>query len=265
MRFPLFACTTLALLATATRLSAQISLVGNSIDEHEAAPGERYEGTLVVQNTTAEPQLARLYQTDYRFFADGRSLYEAPGSTARSNAAWVALPAAPVTIPAGETATIHYRVTVPVAPADSLHGSYWSLIMVEGAAPAVARADSRVALAPTVRYAVQVVTHIGRTGAPSVEFTRPTATSAADGARFLEVDLGNAGDRAGRMQLTLELYGEDGRSAGTYRATRGLVYPGASVRQRFALGELPAGTYRALLVADAGAEAVFGAQYTLHY
>lgn len=245
---------------------AQISVIGNSIQEREAAAGGAYEGTIRVSNTSAEPREARIYQTDYLFHADGRALYEAPGSQARSNAGWVAVSPSRVVIPAGQTIDVRYVVKVPVA--DSLRGSYWSLVMVEGLAPApeTGPADgARVDLQATVRYGVQVVTHIGATGAPTVGFAGAGVSKVTDGTGAMVVDLTNTGDRAARLKLMLEVYTEDGRQIATLQQARGLVYPGSSIRQHFALGALPKGTYKAVLVADAGGDAVFGAQYTLRF
>jgi hypothetical protein len=255
---------TLAALPAAAR--AQIAVVGDAVQEREAPPHASYDGAITIRNTGVDTQEARIYQTDYRFQADGQTSYDRPGSLPRSNATWITVSPSRVVVPAGESVEVRYRVTVPAA-ADTLSGSYWSLVMVEGlASPAGSLAPERrgVAVQTTVRYAVQIVTHVGATGAPRVGFAG-TASSAPDGTRALSVDLTNVGDRAGRLQLTLELFAEDGRQIATLRQARGLVYPGTSIRQRFALGALPSGSYKALLVADAGGDAVFGAQYTLRF
>jgi hypothetical protein len=44
---------------------------------------------------------------------------------------------------------------------------------------------------------------------------------------------------------------------------RARVYPGTSVRRAIDLTDVPAGAYKALLVADAGDESVYGATYAL--
>jgi hypothetical protein len=246
--------------------SGQISVRGDAVQERIAGGGTSYEGTISISNAGAEPVDARIFQTDYSFQADGSTGFERAGSTPRSNAVWILLSSSQVVIPAGQTVDVHYRVSVPAA-ADSLRGSYWSLIMVEGLprrSDTPASEPRRLTVETTTRYGVQVVTHIGSSGTPKVDFAA-VANSAADGARSLNVDLTNVGDRAGRLQLTLEVYAPDGRQIATLRQTRGLVYPGTSIRQRFALGALPAGSYKALLVADAGGNAVFGAQYTLKF
>jgi hypothetical protein len=62
----------------------------------------------------------------------------------------------------------------------------------------------------------------------------------------------NTGERAQRPLVSLELYTEDGRLIATRKTQRGLIYPGSSVRQNFALASIPRGTYRALLQVDTG-------------
>jgi hypothetical protein len=257
---------TLSLAMLPISASGQLSVLGDAVQEREVGGGSSYQAMVRIRNAGSESVEARIFQTDYSFQADGSTLYERAGSTRRSNAAWIRVSPSQVVVPAGQTVEVHYRVAVPAA-ADSVRGSYWSLIMVEGLTrQGAASASERRSLGvqTTTRYGVQVVTHIGTSGAPKVDFAA-AANSAADGARSLNVDLTNVGDRAGRLQLTLEVYADDGRQVATLEQTRGLVYPGTSIRQRFALGVLPAGSYKALLVADAGGDAVFGAQYTLKF
>jgi hypothetical protein len=77
------------------------------------------------------------------------------------------------------------------------------------------------------------------------------------------VNVVNTGEQADRLELRVELFDAEGAPAGRLTSTRGLVYPGSSIHQRFDLGQLAPGTYRALLVVDTGSDDVFGAEYTI--
>ena len=56
------------------------------------------------------------------------------------------------------------------------------------------------------------------------------------------------------------------RSRRRAKQTRGLLlYPGTSLHQHFDLGSLPSGTYKAVIFADTGEDAVFATQYTITY
>lgn len=248
-----------ALLAVPAALSAQVSVISSTLEERQAAPGERYTGTVRVRNTSGQPQQARVYQTDYRFLADGRTFYEQPGDAPRSNASWVRFNPSQLALAPGEEAAVTYTVTVPTG---DVRGSYWSVLMVETVQPQPARTAQRgVGITPGIRYAVQVATHVGQAERRiALEGAHLTGES---GSRALEVDVVNTGEQADRLELRVDLFDAEGAPAGRLTSSRGLVYPGTSIRQRFEFPALPAGTYRALLVVDTGSDDVFGAEYTL--
>jgi hypothetical protein len=250
---------------TAGRSAAQIAVVGNTVEEHVSAPGDHYTGTIIVRNLTQQVQPVRIYQTDYLFYADGTSHFDEPGSNPRSNARWVTPGIRSLLVPAMGEMTVTYTVAVPAN--DSLSGSYWSTIMVEGA-PSEGGASSggrpQVGVGAVMRYAVQVATHINATGSRKVTFVNPRfLTNPADSTQSFEVEVQNAGDRAYRPALWIEVYDEQGTLRFNKRQERGLLYPGTSLKQLFELGTLPHGTYRAVVFADSGEDAVFASQYTL--
>lgn len=260
-RIPTLALALAAVLAApSTPLAAQVSVISSTLEERPATPGERYTGTVRVRNTSGQPQQARIYQADYRFLADGRTFYEQPGTAPRSNAGWVQFNPSQLTLAPGEEAAVAYTVSVPAG--GGLRGSYWSVLMVETVQPQPARAAQRgVGITPAIRYAVQVATHVGQAERRiALQGARLTGEGAD---RALEVDVVNTGEQADRLELRVDLFDADGAPAGRLASSRGLVYPGTSIHQRFEIPALPAGTYRALLVVDTGSDEVFGAEYTL--
>ena len=252
------------LLAVPLQAGAQIAVVGNAVDEHEAGPGQRYVSSITVRNLTAEPQPVRIYQTDYRFSADGTSNFDSAGTVARSNAAWIRPSASSVTIPPMADVVLSYAVTVPAI--DSLRGTYWSTIMVEGQPrlPPQAR-RGQIGLGAVFRYAVQVATHLPTAGTRKVRLTRQGFLTDSTGARVLDVVVENTGERAYRPNLWVELYDGRGTLRKRIEQQRGLLYPGTSVKQRFSFGALPAGVYKALVFADTGDDTVSAAQYKLTF
>jgi hypothetical protein len=246
------------------RANAQIAVVGNAVDEHEAGPGQRYVSSITVRNLTAAPQPVRIYQTDYRFSADGTSNFDSAGTVSRSNAAWIKPSASSVMIPPMADIVLSYAVTVPAI--DSLRGTYWSAIMVEGQPrlPPQAR-RGQIGLGAVFRYAVQVATHLPTTGSRKVRLTRQASLTEPSGARVLDVVVENTGERAYRPNLWVELYDAGGKLRKRVEQQRGLLYPGTSVKQHFDFGALPAGTYKALVFADTGDDTVSAAQYKLTF
>jgi hypothetical protein len=252
------------LLVAPLRAGAQIAVVGNSVDEHEAGPGQRYVSTITVRNLTAQPQPVRIYQTDYRFSADGTSNYDSVGTVARSNAAWVRPSSSSLTIPPLADIVLNYAVTVPAI--DSLRGTYWSTIMIEGQPrlPPEAR-RGEIGLGAVIRYAVQVATQLPTVGTRRVRMAKLAFTTDSTGARVLDVVVENTGERAYRPNLWVELYDASGTLRKRVEQQRGLLYPGTSLKQRFNFGALPRGGYKALVFADTGDDTVSAAQYKLTF
>lgn len=249
-----------------SRAGAQIAVVGNTVEERVAAPGETYAGTIVVRNLTQQAQPVRIYQTDYRFYADGTSHFDEAGTTPRSNARWITPTVRSLLIPPSSEMSVTYTVKVPTQ--DALAGSYWSAIMVEGAPSEAGRSSGgrpQVGIGAVMRYAVQVATHIGRTGARTVNFANSRFLTSPDSTQSFELEVQNTGERAYRPALWIEVYDEQGSLRANARQERGLLYPGTSLRQTFALGRLAPGTYRAIVFADSGEDAVFASQFTLKF
>lgn len=243
---------------------AQISVVGNNVEERTAGRGETYTGAIVVKNLTNESQAVRIYQTDYSFFADGTSHFDPPGTLARSNARWISPAAASIVVPPSGETTVAYTVRVPAA--DSLHGTYWSTIMVEGAPSSPRRADTRqLAIGTVMRYAIQVATHLADTASATIVLEKERTITAQDSVRSIELEVRNNSGKGYRPLVWVELYDAFGGLRSRLQQQRGLLYPGTSVKQTFALGKLAAGEYKAVVFADTGDDAVFAAQYKLRF
>jgi len=243
---------------------AQIAVLGNTVEERAATPGETYAGAIVVKNLTTTPQPVRIYQTDYSFFSDGTSHFDAPGSLKRSNAAWITPATSSALIPPSGEVTVAYIVRVPAS--DTLHGTYWSTLMVEGAANTPgATASRRVGLGAVMRYAIQVATHLNKGEAGKISFDKQRVLSDSAGLPSLTLEVLNNGDRGYRPLIWLELYDSRGGLNTRIKQQRGLLYPGSSVIQKFALGKLAPGIYKAVVFADTGDDAVFAAEYKLKF
>ena len=252
---------------------SQVSVIGDLSHDNQARPGETYTGEIIVKNDLAQVQDAKIYQTDYSFSADGRNSYAEAGSHPRSNARWVKFSPSFVTMPAQGSVTVSFTVTVPPsAPGKDLSGTYWSMLMVEAIAKESAESSGapknkqpEMGLRQTLRYGIQIATHIAGTGTKRVNFTEPKLSRRSDGSAVLQVDLEDSGTLGFRPEVYVELFDSGGASKGKFPGALYRMYPGTSVRQLIDLGPIPSGSYKALVVVDAGGDDVFGAQYNLQF
>lgn len=247
---------------------AGVSVTSGLTYEKEAGPGAAYQGTLQLKNPGTSPQEVKVYQTDYLFYADGRNLYGDPGTNPRSNAGWITFAPRRLVIPPGGTAQVDYAVAVPAD--DALAGTYWSLLMVE-AIPAdspesVTQQKGKVTfgIRQVMRYAAQMVTHVGTAGERKLRFAG-TRLVKENGKRILQVDLENTGRQWLKPALWVEFYNEAGRSIGKYNGGKARIYPDTSARFKVDLSAVPQGQYKALVVADCGGDALFGATHTFRF
>ncbi|HTY57622.1 MAG TPA: hypothetical protein VMF59_02355 [Bacteroidota bacterium] len=261
------------LLLCAERTFSQVSVIGELSQDREARPGESYNGSILVKNDSDEPQEAKVYQTDYLFFSDGTNNYAEPGSTPRSNARWVSYSPSLLLIPPQATVTVNYSVAVPdTTGGKTLTGSYWSMLMVEGIAKespeSSVRAKSKnpeMGVRQTLRYGIQIATHIAGSGTRSIKFVSAKLVRGSRGETSLQVDLEDDGTLGFRPDVYVELFDGKGISKGKFPGHRYRMYPGTSVRQMIELSGIAKGTYKALVVVDAGGDDVYGAQYTLDF
>jgi hypothetical protein len=161
-----FAC---AIMVIPIAAIAGISIEGGLTHEKVSTVGDTYQGEIAIRNQEDTPQELKIYQTDYRFNYEGETIYGEPGKDARSNARWITFSPSRLTIPPKEKAIISYTIIVPGD--QPLVGTFWSMLMIEGLPmgsqeSAIDKKEKKLSMGITqiMRYAVQVVTHIGDTG-----------------------------------------------------------------------------------------------------
>ncbi len=268
MKFKISTISALLLLRLAIPYAGEagLAIVDGLTRERMVKVGEKHQGVIFVRNTGEETQEAKLYQTDYQFFFDGRSIYDDPGNTPRSNADWIVFSPKRLTIPPQEEVAVNYTIIVP--DDKSLVGTYWSMLMVEGISKGSLEASmlgqGALGIRQVVRYGIQMVTHIGDSGLGKLEFLDVNLLKEGD-KKLLKIDIENVGERWLKPLLWVELYNQQGNSIGRFEGGRLRVYPGTSVRYEVDLSQVLKGEYRALVVADCGGDDLFGATYTLKF
>ena len=255
--------TILILLGLVSNCHAGVSLVGSQTREDTIGSGDQYEGDIVVRNSDDKPVEIRVYQKDYLFYADGRSLYDESGSTPRSNASWITVQPAQMTVVPKGSGSFHYTVQVPINA--NLEGSYWSLLMIEPMAPpAVVPGQEKnkisVGLQTVIRYAIQIVTNFGESGQRKLRFSEKKLAM-REGKRLFEIDIENVGERWLSPLVWVDLYNLEGTKVGRFESSQKRIYPGCSVRHLMDITAVPPGTYSALVIADNRDDHVFGGQY----
>jgi hypothetical protein len=167
---------------------------------------------------------------------------------------------------------VNFVLNIPPDPEKKMLGTYWSMLMIEGIPKGSAESSlpqkdnkAQMGIMQTIRYGVQIASHIAGTGVRNIKFLDVKLVGQEKDKRVLQVDIENNGDIGMRPEIYVELFDEKGMTRGKFPGSKYRLYPGTSVRQAIDLSSVPPGTYKALVVVDAGGDDVFGAQYTLKF
>lgn len=246
-------------------LIASVEVIGSLKQVFNSNPGESVKGQIKIQNNDPTDQEVRIYQTDYLFNSQEQTFYDEPGSTKRSNAGWIQYSPKTVVLKSKESRNIEFEIAVPKG--DSIIGSFWSVIMVEGVEPIDPNQKGDLSIRTATRYAVQIVSEINNKGVGLLKFMEPTLIRSEDGKKlYLAVDLSNQGEHYIAPELSIELYDQDGTLVKKITAPKRGLYPTTSARFKLDLEGIPSKkTYTAMIVAAGADDDVFGLEYTLYF
>lgn len=235
--------------------SGSIVILNGLTHENTAQPGESYRAEIEIQNVAEAEKSVRIYLRDYWYNYKGESRHDDPGSMGRSNSNWISIPSDLVNLAPQEKRTISIEIKVPNQ--DSLLGTYWSVLMVEGVVPPDTSRSEGVSITTALRYAIQMITNIGNTGTSSLNFAGLQLAKEEE-ISIVQVVLENTGQRLLKPAMSIELFDGNGNSAGTLYADPRKTLPGTSILVSIRLEGVKPGVYSGVLVADCGGDSIFG-------
>lgn len=250
---------TLGILFFTFKAYAGIAVLNGLTHEKNIRAGGVYQGFIEVQNTDNAPIDLKIYQTDLILDSLGGKLFTAIGSFKKSNAKWVEMAAVYLTLLPKEKRTIAYEIRVPENDSlNTLVGTYWSVLMVEGVIPVDTLAKrGTLNVSTTTRYAIQIVTNIESDGVKNLEFGNIDIEK-KDGKTILSVNVLNNGDFLLVPEIVLEAYDENVNSVLNQIAKPTKIYPAWNVKIEFDISSLKPGEYSSVVMADCGDDIMFG-------
>ncbi len=240
---------------------ANILVLNGLTHENSSNQGETYRDRIEIQNNGTDKKSVKIYLRDYWFSFTGESKHDLPGTMERSNAAWINYSPQLLTLEPNEKAFIDFEVNVPQN--DSLIGTYWSVIMVEGITPPDTTSATRgVKINTAIRYAVQVITTIGDAGKKDLQFLGLELVKDND-VGVLNVAVENTGECILKPEMSLEVFDASGNSLGIFKADRRKTFPGTSIKSSLILEGIKPGNYTGILVADCDEDHIYGTNISL--
>lgn len=150
------------------------------------------------------------------------------------------------------------RFQIKVPKNLSTKGTFWSVVMLEGVQKIGKEATANdLQIKTQIRYAVQLITHIGGNFNKDLKIADVKLTTIKTMPHAV-IDVENTGDYLLSPHITFELFDQAGNSVGIIKSDKRKTFPGTSLRFKLPLKDIPSGKYKALLLADCGADNVFG-------
>lgn len=252
---------TIALLFSTGTINAAIVVLNGLTHENSVQPGDTYRGTIQIQNTGNAKKAVRVYLKDYWYNFSGESRHDEGGTMARSNANWISYTPELLTLDSAGVAAIDFEVKIPES--DTLRGTYWSVIMVEGITEIdTSNMSAGVRVNTALRYAIQIISNVGSNGKNDLQFLGMELEKQQKD-NVLSVAVENTGECGLRAVMSLELFDEHGNTFGLIKADPRRVLPGTSVLSSLVLKGIAPGKYNGVLVADCGEDRLYGTNMTL--
>ncbi|MGG5210627.1 WxL protein host-binding domain-containing protein [Chryseobacterium sp. MIQD13] len=230
-------------------LYAGIVVLNGLTHTYKVENGKVYKGKVSIENTGNTLQSVKLFLQDFSYKADGTISYTAMHTNSRTNSDWIKLNTNLVTLKAKEKTDVFYEITIPDRPADS--GSYWSVIIVEPVEDIKPSNDKAgVNITSVVRYAIQVITDYETERAkPDLKFEN-VKIEKEDGRQTAKIAIANNGNLYCKPTATIEIYNrKTGERLGSYTSIQMGLLPQTSKSFHIDISKVPAGQYKAVLIA----------------
>ena len=241
---------------------AAVEVEGSLRHVQNGMRGDVYKGEIKLHNSDEFEHEVKIYQTDLQYNYKDFTFYEEPVTHNRSNAKWIQFSPKTVIIKGNQTTYIQYEVTIPKS--DTIKGTYWSVLMIEGVIPIDPNKPGQLNISTVTRYAVQIVTEIAERGSDELKILEPTLITEGDKV-FLAIDIENIGGNYISPDVSIELFDDHGTSVKTIKVPKKGLYPTTSARFRFSLEGIEGKkTYQVVIIAAGQDKSVFGLEYTLY-
>lgn len=256
----IFIC--LIILISNVDLYCGVTVIGSLTHEIVLTQGKSHTGQIALKNSGPSSQLVEIFQTDYSSSSAGKSSFQEPaGQMSRSNAHWIKYTPSRIRIAPESEALVQFKITVPEV--DTLHGTYWSILMIKEIPEIDPDDDNEGFRINTVmQYSNQIITHVGTYGPARLEFYGAQVIKEG-GERNIQIDIKNVGDKLLRPDVWIEIYDHMGGYIGKYTSKIQRIFPGCSKRKTINISKLEKGEYKTVVVADCGFDDLFGVEYTI--
>jgi hypothetical protein len=247
------------LVLTGKSLSAAVVILNGLTHVHSVVSGEKITGQVLLRNESAEAKRIVIYKKDMTSNCGETISYSESSSSDRSLGKWLSTTLDEKTLEPNEEFTLFYSIDLPSSIGK---GSYWSVLMIEGADPVEEVQSNGIRVNSVMRYAIQIIADNGTGDKSGLLVSDLSMKEANESIKEMKVTVQNNGEFSEKVRLYLEVYDEDGNKLETFKGLSRRIYPHMCSSYVLELKGLPKGTYESVLVMD-NSKDLFASNITL--
>lgn len=230
---------------------------------HSGDIGNRIDGKIKLRNDSSKENKIIIYKQDLILSCDNTSIFEYKdiNTNPRSMGDWLKVNIDEKILAPHEEYDVSYSIIIPKTATQ--RGSYWTVLMVEGADPIREEDKQMLQVGSKIRYAIQLITEIGSFESPKLQFENVEYKKGVNTVNnIVQVKLRNIGIYSAQAKILLEIYDAKGAKLKTYQASIRRIYPNLCNVFELEIKDLPKGTYDGVLIAD-NSKDLFGSNVSI--
>lgn len=238
---------------------ARVTIINGLTHIHSLKQGSITKGQLILRNDSKKEARIVVYKQDLSAICDKQIEYTEDGSQPKSLSKMLRTVVDEKVLIPQEEFVLPYLIDTP----NQLEsGSYWSVLMVEVVDPIREEQANGLIVNTLVRYAVQIIGHIGTYQYPILEILKIDAKDLDKSIKTLEVQVKNTQLYMTTSKAILELYDTTGKKIKTVKSLDKKVYPNSCTQFELQFTDIPKGKYACILLVDNGRD-MFGSNVTI--
>ena len=239
---------------------ARVTIINGLTHIHSLKPGSTTKGQLILRNDSKKEARVVVYKQDLSSICDKQIEYLEEGSQPRSLSKMLRTVVDEKVLVPQEEFVLPYLIDTP--PNQLENGSYWSVLMVEVVDPVREEQANGLIVNSLVRYAVQIIGHVGTYQSPILEILKIDAKDLDKSVKTLQVQVKNTQLYMATSKAILELYDTTGKKIKTVKSLDKKIYPNSCTQFELQFTDIPKGKYAGILLVDNGRD-MFGSNVTI--
>jgi hypothetical protein len=217
---------------------------------YDVSIGESVGGTILLHNPSDASITIRVTQADFLYNAQNEHFFLEPGKYMRSNADWIRVSGS---FTVGARQSLHLPFTMSIPHTATLEGSYWSVLLLEQDTGYATQSEQDLIF--SFRYNIQIISNIRNTGHVDLAFLDMFWIRDR-----VSINMRNTGTRWFDATIKIDIYDHEANFIASYVSGGNRIYPDLEKNISIPFTPLPLGEYYAIIVADCGANQIFGHQ-----